>query len=137
MKFIKNIFFLFIIIFVLYILGLFIFPEKVKNFWDSIWLSDFNNLVLELKNKSDSWIWTDLDIKNLWSWVTEALDTATNYAKDIKSKVDSVRSTASWISHTYNEVKTQVETTKKALDDANTKVQEIRNSIENVTNIIN
>lgn len=133
----KKIIFLIIIIITIYILGLFIFPKEVRNFWDSIWLSSLNNVILTLKEKSDGIVNSDINLKNIWSGVTGALDSATNYAKDLKSKVDSVRSTASGITHTYNEVKTQIDDTTKNIQEIWEKINEAKKSIDSVTNIIN
>lgn len=137
MKFFKKLFSFFILISVSYILFLFIFTKEVKNFWDNIWLKNINLFLLDLKEKSDFIIKSDIKISEIWSWANWLLDSATNYAKEIKSKVDWVRQTASWVEHTYNNVKNQVETTKKTIDDATLKMQEIKNSIENTKNILN
>lgn len=135
MKLIKNIFLIFLIIIVLYIVSLFVFTEKTKDFWDSIWLKSFNEIVLKLKWKVDevSEIKPD-EVKDKFN---EVLDTWTNYAKDIKSKIDWVRSTAQWVENTYNEVKTQIDETTKNIQEIGNKINEAKQSFDNVTNIIN
>lgn len=139
MKFIKKIFLLFLIIFVLYIVWLFAFTEKTKSFWDEIWLKGFNEFILQFKWKVDEI--SNLDAKktleNIWSWTTNLLDNAWNYAKEIKWKIDSVRSTAQWVENTYNEVKTQIDETTKNLKEIWEKVNEAKETINKTINISN
>ena len=138
MGFIKNIILILVILITLYIVWLFIFPEKTRSIWDHIWLQSFNDFVISFKwdvdktsTKYDS---TDINLKKIQSWATEVLDsmsswakdlinTIWNWAKDLKGKVDSVRSTASWVENTYNEIKAQMEDASKTVQEAQEKVK--------------
>lgn len=139
MWFIKKILLSLLILFVLYILALFVFPDQTRWFGDSIWLKKFNDFIINFKSKvDDASINTDVEktIKNIQSWATDLLDTAWDYAKDIKSKIDSVRSTASWVENTYNEVKWQIEETRKNIEDVSNKFNQMKQTVDSV-NIFN
>ena len=138
MGIIKNIILILVIIITLYIVWLFVFPEKTRSIWDYIWLQSFNDFVISFKwdvdktsTKYDS---TDINLKKIQSWATEMIDsmsnsakdlidTVWNWAKDLKDKVDSVRSTASWVEKTYNELKNQMEDASKTVQEAQEKVK--------------
>jgi len=127
-----------VILITLYIVWLFVFPEKTRSIWDYIWLQSFNDFVISFKwdvdktsTKYDS---TDINLKKIQSWATEMIDsmsnsakdlidTVWNWAKDLKDKVDSVRSTASWVEKTYNELKNQMEDASKTVQEAQEKVK--------------
>lgn len=138
MGIIKNIILILVILITLYIVWLFVFPEKTRSIWDCIWLQSFNDFVISFKwdvdktsTKYDS---TDINLKKIQSWATEMIDsmsnsakdliyTVWNWAKDLKDKVDSVRSTASWVEKTYNELKNQMEDASKTVQEAQEKVK--------------
>jgi len=138
MGIIKNVILILVILITLYIVWLFIFPEKTRSIWDYIWLQSFNDFVISFKwdvdktsTKYDS---TDINLKKIQSWATEMIDsmsnsakdlidTVWNWAKDLKDKVDSVRSTASWVEKTYNELKNQMEDASKTVQEAQEKVK--------------
>ena len=138
MGIIKNIILILVILITLYIVWLFVFPEKTRSIWDYIWLQSFNDFVISFKwdvdktsTKYDS---TDINLKKIQSWATEMIDsmsnsakdlidTVWNWAKDLKDKVDSVRSTASWVEKTYNELKNQMEDASKTVQEAQEKVK--------------
>ena len=138
MGIIKNVILILVILITLYIVWLFIFPEKTRSIWDYIWLQSFNDFVISFKwdvdktsTKYDS---TDINLKKIQSWATEMIDsmsnsakdlidTVWNWAKDLKDKVDSVRSTASWVEKTYNELKNQMEDASKTVKEAKEKVK--------------
>lgn len=138
MGIIKNVILILVILITLYIVWLFVFPEKTRSIWDYIWLQSFNDFVISFKwdvdktsTKYDS---TDINLKKIQSWATEVLDsmsnsakdlidTVWNWAKDLKDKVDSVRSTASWVEKTYNELKNQMEDASKTVQEAQEKVK--------------
>ena len=138
MGIIKNIILILVILITLYIVWLFVFPEKTRSIWDSICLQSFNDFVISFKwdvdktsTKYDS---TDINLKKIQSWATEMIDsmsnsakdlidTVWNWAKDLKDKVDSVRSTASWVEKTYNELKNQMEDASKTVQEAQEKVK--------------
>lgn len=139
MKKIINLILVVIILITLYIVSIFLFPEQIKKISSFLWLDSFNDSVLDIKWKIDNIsINTDIDktIKNIQSWATDLLDTAWDYAKDIKSKIDSVRSTASWVENTYNEVKWQIEETRKNIEDVSNKFNEMKQTVDSV-NIFN
>ena len=135
---IKNVILILVILITLYIVWLFVFPEKTRSIWDYIWLQSFNDFVISFKwdvdktsTKYDS---TDINLKKIQSWATEMIDsmsnsakdlidTVWNWAKDLKDKVDSVRSTASWVEKTYNELKNQMEDASKTVQEAQEKVK--------------
>ena len=135
---IKNVILILVILITLYIVWLFVFPEKTRSIWDYIWLQSFNDFVISFKwdvdktsTKYDS---TDINLKKIQSWATEMIDsmsnsakdlidTVWNWAKDLKDKVDSVRSTASWVEKTYNELKNQMEDASKTVQEAKEKVK--------------
>ena len=113
MGIIKNIILILVILITLYIVWLFVFPEK------------------KTSKKYDS---TDINLRKIQSWATEMIDsmsnsakdlidTVWNWAKDLKDKVDSVRSTASWVEKTYNELKNQMEDASKTVQEAQEKVK--------------
>lgn len=139
MKFIKNLFWLFLIILVLYIVWLFIYTKEVKQVWDDLWLKDFNNFVLNFKWKIDELqdINVENKIKEIENWVEEFLDTGTIYAKDLKWKLDKIRKWAEDLEKTYNEVKTQIDDTTKNLKEIWNKINETKNTINDATNIFN
>lgn len=138
MGIIKNIILILVILITLYIVWLFVFPEKTRSIWDYIWLQSFNDFVISFKwdvdktsTKYDS---TDINLRKIQSWATEMIDsmsnsakdlidTVWNWAKDLKDKVDSVRSTASWVEKTYNELKNQMEDASKTVQEAQEKVK--------------
>lgn len=138
MGIIKNVILILVILITLYIVWLFVFPEKTRSIWDYIWLQSFNDFVISFKwdvdktsTKYDS---TDINLKKIQSWATEMIDsmsnsakdlidTVWNWAKDLKGKVDSVRSTASWVEKTYNELKNQMEDASKTVQEAQEKVK--------------
>jgi len=138
MGIIKNVILILVILITLYIVWLFVFPEKTRSIWDYIWLQSFNDFVISFKwdvdktsTKYDS---TDINLKKIQSWATEMIDsmsnsakdlidTVWNWAKDLKDKVDSVRSTASWVEKTYNELKNQMEDASKTVQEAQEKVK--------------
>ena len=138
MGIIKNIILILVILITLYIVWLFVFPEKTRSIWDYIWLQSFNDFVISFKwdvdktsTKYDS---TDINLKKIQSLATEMIDsmsnsakdlidTVWNWAKDLKDKVDSVRSTASWVEKTYNELKNQMEDASKTVQEAQEKVK--------------
>ena len=138
MGIIKNIILILVILITLYIVWLFVFPEKTRSIWDYILLQSFNDFVISFKwdvdktsTKYDS---TDINLKKIQSWATEMIDsmsnsakdlidTVWNWAKDLKDKVDSVRSTASWVEKTYNELKNQMEDASKTVQEAQEKVK--------------
>ena len=138
MGIIKNIILILVILITLYIVWLFVFPEKTRSIWDYIWLQSFNDFVISFKwdvdktsTKYDS---TDINLKKIQSWATEMIDsmsnsakdlidTVWNWAKDLKDKVDSVRSTASWVEKTYSELKNQMEDASKTVQEAQEKVK--------------
>ena len=138
MGIIKNVILILVILITLYIVWLFVFPEKTRSIWDYIWLQSFNDFVISFKwdvdktsKKYDS---TDINLKKIQSWATEMIDsmsnsakdlidTVWNWAKDLKDKVDSVRSTASWVEKTYNELKNQMEDASKTVQEAQEKVK--------------
>ena len=138
MGIIKNVILILVILITLYIVWLFVFPEKTRSIWDYIWLQSFNDFVMSFKwdvdktsTKYDS---TDINLKKIQSWATEMIDsmsnsakdlidTVWNWAKDLKDKVDSVRSTASWVEKTYNELKNQMEDASKTVQEAQEKVK--------------
>ena len=138
MGIIKNIILILVILITLYIVWLFVFPEKTRSIWDYIWLQSFNDFVISFKwdvdktsTKYDS---TDINLKKIQSWATEMIDsmsnsakdlidTVWNWAKELKDKVDSVRSTASWVEKTYNELKNQMEDASKTVQEAQEKVK--------------
>ena len=138
MGIIKNIILILVILITLYIVWLFVFPEKTRSIWDYIWLQSFNDFVISFKwdvdktsTKYDS---TDINLRKIQSWATEMIDsmsnsakdlidTVWNWAKDLKDKVDSVRSTASWVGKTYNELKNQMEDASKTVQEAQEKVK--------------
>ena len=138
MVIIKNVILILVILITLYIVWLFVFPEKTRSIWDYIWLQSFNDFVISFKwdvdktsTKYDS---TDINLKKIQSWATEMIDsmsnsakdlidTVWNWAKDLKDKVDSVRSTASWVEKTYNELKNQMEDASKTVQEAQEKVK--------------
>ena len=138
MGIIKNIILILVILITLYIVWLFVFPEKTRSIWDYIWLQSFNDFVISFKwdvdktsTKYDS---TDINLRKIQSWATEMIDsmsnsakdlidTVWNWAKDLKDKVDSVRSTASWVEKTYNELKNQMEDAPKTVQEAQEKVK--------------
>ena len=138
MGIIKNVILILVILITLYIVWLFVFPEKTRSIWDYIWLQSFNDFVISFKwdvdktsTKYDS---TDINLKKIQSWATEMIDsmsnsakdlidTVWNWAKDLKDKVDSVRSTASWVEKTYNELKNQMEDASKTVQGAQEKVK--------------
>lgn len=135
---IKNVILILVILITLYIVWLFVFPEKTRSIWDYIWLQSFNDFFISFKwdvdktsTKYDS---TDINLKKIQSWATEMIDsmsnsakdlidTVWNWAKDLKDKVDSVRSTASWVEKTYNELKNQMEDASKTVQEAQEKVK--------------
>ena len=128
MGIIKNVILILVILITLYIVWLFVFPEKTRSIWDYIWLQSFND---KTSTKYDS---TDINLKKIQSWATEMIDsmsnsakdlidTVWNWAKDLKDKVDSVRSTASWVEKTYNELKNQMEDASKTVQEAQEKVK--------------
>ncbi len=135
---IKNVILILVILITLYIVWLFVFPEKTRSIWDYIWLQSFNDFVISFKwdvdktsTKYDS---TDINLRKIQSWATEMIDsmsnsakdlidTVWNWAKDLKDKVDSVRSTASWVEKTYNELKNQMEDASKTVQEAQEKVK--------------
>lgn len=137
MKTLKKLFFLFIIIITLYILWLFIFSEKVRNFWDSIWLKSFNDFIINLKNKSDWVVKNEVNVISIKSGAQDILDNASNYAKDVKWKIDGVRKWAQDIEKTYNDVKKQVDETTKTINDFSEKINETKDSVNNFKNIFN
>ena len=128
MGIIKNVILILVILITLYIVWLFVFPEKTRSIWDYIWLQSFNDFVISFK-------WdVDINLKKIQSWATEMIDsmsnsakdlidTVWNWAKDLKDKVDSVRSTASWVEKTYNELKNQMEDASKTVQEAQEKVK--------------
>ncbi len=138
MGIIKNVILILVILITLYIVWLFVFPEKTRSIWDYIWLQSFNDFIISFKwdvdktsTKYDS---TDINLKKIQSWATEMIDsmsnsakdlidTVWNWAKDLKDKVDSVRSTASWVEKTYNELKNQMEDASKTVQEAQEKVK--------------
>ena len=127
MGIIKNVILILVILITLYIVWLFVFPEKTRSIWDYIWLQSFNDFVISFKwdvdktsTKYDS---TDINLKKIQSWATEMIDSMSNSAKDLKDKVDSVRSTASWVEKTYNELKNQMEDASKTVQEAQEKVK--------------
>lgn len=138
MGIIKNVILILVILITLYIVWLFVFPEKTRSIWDYIWLQSFNDFVISFKwdvdktsTKYDS---TDINLKKIQSWATEMIDsmsnsakdlidTVWNWAKDLKDKVDSVRSTASWVEKTYSELKNQMEDASKTVQEAQEKVK--------------
>ena len=138
MGIIKNVILILVILITLYIVWLFVFPEKTRSIWDYIWLQSFNDFVISFKwdvdktsTKYDS---TDINLKKIQSWATEMIDsmrnsakdlidTVWNWAKDLKDKVYSVRSTASWVEKTYNELKNQMEDASKTVQEAQEKVK--------------
>ena len=142
MGIIKNVILILVILITLYIVWLFVFPEKTRSIWDYIWLQSFNDFVISFKwdvdktsTKYDS---TDINLKKIQSWATEMIDsmsnsakdlidTVWNWAKDLKDKVDSVRSTASWVEKTYNELKNQMEDASKTVQEAQEKFNELFN----------
>lgn len=139
MKLIKKLFSLFLIILILYIIWLFAFTEQTKSFWDNIWLKSFNEFILQFKWKVDEI--SNLDAKktleNIWSWTTNLLDNAWNYAKDVKWKIDTIRKWAQDVENTYNEVKTQIDDTTKNLKEIWDKINETKSTIDSATNIFN
>ena len=138
MGIIKNVILILVILITLYIVWLFVFPEKTRSIWDYIWLQSFNDFVISFKwdvdktsTKYDS---TDINLRKIQSWATEMIDsmsnsakdlidTVWNWAKDLKDKVDSVRSTASWVEKTYSELKNQMEDASKTVQEAQEKVK--------------
>ena len=127
MGIIKNIILILVILITLYIVWLFVFPEKTRSIWDYIWLQSFNDFVISFKwdvdktsTKYDS---TDINLKKIQSWATEMIDSMSNSAKDLIDTVDSVRSTASWVEKTYNELKNQMEDASKTVQEAQEKVK--------------
>lgn len=138
MGIIKNIILILVILITLYIVWLFVFPEKTRSIWDYIWLQSFNDFVISFKwdvdKTSIKYDSTDINLKKIQSWATEMIDsmsnsakdlidTVWNWAKDLKDKVDSVRSTASWVEKTYNELKNQMEDASKTVQEAQEKVK--------------
>ena len=135
---IKNVILILVILITLYIVWLFVFPEKTRSIWDYIWLQSFNDFVISFKwdvdktsTKYDS---TDINLRKIQSWATEMIDsmsnsakdlidTVWNWAKDLKDKVDSVRSTASWVEKNYNEIKNPLEDASKTVQEAQEKVK--------------
>ena len=138
MGIIKNVILILVILITLYIVWLFVFPEKTRSIWDYIWLQSFNDFVISFKwdvdKTSIKYDSTDINLKKIQSWATEMIDsmsnsakdlidTVWNWAKDLKDKVDSVRSTASWVEKTYNELKNQMEDASKTVQEAQEKVK--------------
>ena len=46
MGIIKNVILILVILITLYIVWLFVFPEKTRSIWDYIWLQSFNDFVI-------------------------------------------------------------------------------------------
>lgn len=139
MWFLNKILLFALILVVVYLVWLFAFTDDVKKIWDEVWLKSFNEIMLNLKERVQKL--SDIDpnetMKNIWSWTTEILDSATNSLKDLKTKVDTIRSWAKEMENTYNEVKNQVQATAETLDKARTDLQNITDSVQNVTNLLN
>ncbi|RKW21909.1 hypothetical protein D8B46_06525 [Candidatus Gracilibacteria bacterium] len=138
MGIIKNIILILVILITLYIVGLFVFPEKTRSIGDYIGLQSFNDFVISFKGDVDKtstkYDSTDINLKKIQSGATEMIDsmsnsakdlidTVGNGAKDLKDKVDSVRSTASGVEKTYNELKNQMEDASKTVQEAQEKVK--------------
>ena len=49
MGIIKNVILILVILITLYIVWLFVFPEKTRSIWDYIWLQSFNDFVISFK----------------------------------------------------------------------------------------
>lgn len=103
----KKIISILIIIVVLYILVIFIKPELAKSIWETLWLTKFNDTVINLKKKLDNPNYTE-------SWSSNwTINKIVNWIDSTKEKIDNVRETANWVKQKY-------EQTKKVLNDVET-----------------
>lgn len=138
MKFIKNIFLLFLILLVLYIVWFFLSPS-VKTFWDEIWLKTFNEFLGNFWKRVNQL--NEIDAKktlnNINSGINESINIVDDYAKGLKETIDKTRKTADEINKNYQEVKNQIDETTKNIQDIWNKVKETKESIDKTTKIFN
>ena len=132
LKFIKNIILLWLVVIIIYLLIIFISPNLASSLWKSLWLTSFNQKVLEFKKSLDDWTffapiknsvdwvidksWNGV-LKNTFSW--ELKDGFVWWLDSTKEKIDNVRTTISWAENTYKDVKTKYEKTKEIVNDVN------------------
>lgn len=124
MNLIKNLFWLIIAVFIVYLMLIFFKPDIASQIAKSLKIEKFNEQVLMFKDKLD-YVSTKMPSK-------EEIETAYSWAKDkiwdIKDWIDTVRETAWDIEETYNETKDFINETWEKID----KVKETLNDIEKV-----
>lgn len=120
---IKKILYILIIILVLYILMIFMYPNLAKSIWKTLWLSNFNDNIIYLKNKLDNGSVKDIKTNvNSWTTVDKAINTVVDSIDTTKEKIDNIRETAKWVEEKYNQ-------TKEILDDVNKLWESVSNLV--------
>jgi len=132
-KTIKNIFWLAIIIFILYIVLIFIKPALADNIAQKLWISDFNEKIRTIKKWIDI-LWTKVptkeELQKAYSWAKEKVE-------KIKSNIDNIRDTAGNLKDKYEKTKEFIDKTWDKINKVKDSLDDLQKVWEDISNVVN
>lgn len=131
MNFIKNIFYILLIIVLWYLILVFLSPNMADSLWEKIWTSYINEDIRNFKSKLDFFSlddkkWNIVEkVSDVWSWVIQARDIITNKITETKEDLDKTR-------EAVNKTNENIQKTQESIDNTLNSVNDVQDSLKNI-----
>ena len=133
---IRKLFWILAMLFVLYILSIFRFPNLAKDIEKTLWIEWFNEFVISFKKTFEESI-TNFskdevigNYKNILSWSIELKNKLIGWISTAKEKIDDLRIFISWVEKNFNKLKYKYNESKGFLEEISNKAENTKKTID-------
>ena len=133
MKILKNIIWMIIISFIIYIVLIFVQPAIADNIAEKLWIKSFNEKIRIIKTWVDiasTKIPTKEELENAYSW-------AKNKVNEIKWNIDNIREQAVELWKKYEKAKDFIDDTSKKINNVKNSLNDLQKIWEDISNVVN
>lgn len=132
-----KILWLIILMITIYLLLVFKTPNIAMHIEKTIWIEWMATDIVKIKDTYDNVV-TEIPSKyELKKWALDFKEKFIEWVEITKSKIDSIRTTASWAEDTYNDLKEWYDKAKDFINTNSWKIDDIKKAINDVSNITN
>lgn len=124
----KKIILFILSVIVFYIISIFLLPSVSSYLWEKLWLTEFNNSVIKIRNDFNDFI-TNFDIT--WKY-SETKNSLFKIKQNVENQVWETKKQIEAIETSVKKTKDSIEETKNAVNNTINSLNELKQSIVNV-----
>jgi len=124
-----------VIIFTLYVLMVFNLPSLANTLGNTLWLTSFNEKIVEFKSSFDETTSKIPSGSEFISWAVDLKNDIVDWVDKTKDKIDNFRDTMSGVEETYNEIKGWYDSVKEFIDNNSGALDTLKWTAEDINKI--